>query len=106
VIAIPDDPIILENVTVPSASAKRIWERQLDKYVHRNNRLTSNCQSAYSLMIGQYTDIMVASLKGLKGYEKMNRSSDLIGLMKAINRLVYKFDGQLYHAMSLHLAKK
>jgi hypothetical protein len=57
-------------------------------------------------MLGQCTVIMVASLKGLKGYEKMNGSSNLLGLMKAIKGLVYKFDGHRYHAMSLHLAKK
>jgi hypothetical protein len=57
-------------------------------------------------MLGECTAIMVASLKGLKGYEKMNESSDLLRLMKAIKGLVYKFTGQRYHAMSLHLAKK
>jgi hypothetical protein len=36
----------------------------------------------------------------------MNGSSDLLGIMKAIKGLVYKFDGHRYHAMSLHLAKK
>jgi hypothetical protein len=50
-IAIPDDPTVLENATVPNASAKRIWERQLDEYVRCDNRLTSNCQSAYSLSL-------------------------------------------------------
>jgi hypothetical protein len=44
-------------------------------------------------MLCQYTDIMAASLKGLTGYDKMNRRSDLLGLMKGIKDLVYKFYG-------------
>jgi hypothetical protein len=57
-------------------------------------------------MLGQCTDVIIARLKGLKTYEKMNESSDLLGLMKAIKGLIYKFDGQRYHGMALHLAKK
>jgi hypothetical protein len=68
VIAIPKDPVVADGKMEPSASAKRIWERQLDKYIRRDNRLTSNCQSAHSLMLGQCTDIMTASLNGLKSY--------------------------------------
>jgi hypothetical protein len=49
---------------------------------------------------------MVASLQSLKGYKAMNKKFDLLELMKSIKGLIYKFDGQRYHAMSLHLAKK
>jgi hypothetical protein len=106
VIAIPKDPVVADGETESSASTKRIWERQLDEYARRDNHLTSNFQSAYSLMLGQCTDVMIASLKGLKTYEKMNESSNLLGLMKAIKGLIYNFNGQWYHTISLHLEKK
>jgi hypothetical protein len=41
----------------------------------------------------------------LKRYKKLNKRSDLLWIIKDIKGLVYKFDRQRYHAMSLHLER-
>jgi hypothetical protein len=101
VVQVSDDPI-----DKASASEERIWERRIDEYVKRENRLVANCETVYSLMMGQCTDYMRASLEATKGYSVMKDSFDVIKLIKAIKELTYQFGGQRYHAMSLHQAKK
>jgi hypothetical protein len=54
----------------------------------------------------QCSKVMVASLQSLKGFKAMSQKLDLLELMKSIKGLIYKFDGQRTHAMSLHLANK
>jgi hypothetical protein len=101
VVQVPDDPIYKA-----SASEKRIWERRIDEYFKRQNRLIANCETVYALMMGQCTDYMRASLEATKGYSAMKDSFDMIKLIKAIKGLTYQFGGQRYHVMSLHQAKK
>jgi hypothetical protein len=67
-----------------SASEKHIWEQRIDKYVKRENRLVANCETVYSLMMGQCTDYMRASLEATKGCSAMKDSFDTIKLIKAI----------------------
>jgi hypothetical protein len=105
-VEVPKDPVPKEGETTASATSKRTWEQHIDELVKRYNRLASNCQSAYSLILGQCSDMMVASLQSLKQFKAMHQFFDLLELMKSIKWLFYKFDGQRYHAMSLHLAKK
>jgi hypothetical protein len=49
---------------------------------------------------------MRANLEGLDSYEKMKDGFDMIALIKAIKGVTYQFDGQKYHSMALHQAKK
>jgi hypothetical protein len=105
-VEVPKDPVPKEGETAASATSKRIWERQINELVKRENRLASNCQSDYSLILGQCSEVMVASLQSLKGFKAMNQKFDLLELMKSIKGLIYNFDGQRYHPMSLHLATK
>jgi hypothetical protein len=72
-VEVPNDPVPKEGETAVSATSKRIWERQIDELVKRENQLASNFQSAYSLIMGQFFEVMVASLQSLKGYKAMNQ---------------------------------
>jgi hypothetical protein len=56
--------------------------------------------------LGQCSEYMRAKLEGLDSYEKMKDGFDMIALIKAIKGLTYQFDGQKYHSMALHQAKK
>jgi hypothetical protein len=83
------------------ATDKRIWERRVDEYVKCENKLAANCETVFSLILGQCSEYMRANLEGLGSYEKMNDGFDMIALIKAINGLTYQFDGQKYHSMAL-----
>jgi hypothetical protein len=60
----------------------------------------------YSLIFEQCTEFMQVKFQALNDYEEMMLTFDVIVLMKAINGLKYQFEGQIYHAQSLHQAKK
>jgi hypothetical protein len=45
-----------ECTDATSAVKKRMWERRVDEFVKRKDKLKENCQSAYSLIIGQCTE--------------------------------------------------
>jgi hypothetical protein len=87
------------------ATIKRIWERRVDEYAKRENKLAANCDTVFSLILGQCSEYMRAKLEGLDSYEKMKGGFDTIALIKAIKGLTYQFDGQKYHSMALHQAK-
>jgi hypothetical protein len=36
-----------------SATKKRVWERRIEEYVKRNDRLTANLETTFSLVMGQ-----------------------------------------------------
>jgi hypothetical protein len=96
-----------EDVAVDAgATIKRIWERRVEEYVKRENKLAANCETVFSLILGQCSEYMRAKLEGLDSYEKMKVGFDMIALIKAIKGLTYQFGGQKYHSMALHQAKK
>jgi hypothetical protein len=52
------------------ATINRIWERRVDEYVKRENKLAANCETVSSLILGQCSEYMRAKLEGLDSYEK------------------------------------
>jgi hypothetical protein len=81
---------------------KEIWKQSVVEYVRRDNKLTQNMETVYSLIIDQCTEYMLAKLKGLPEYNTFNDGVDLIRLRKAIKGLIYHVEGQIYQAMALH----
>jgi hypothetical protein len=57
---VPAKPAGIGTSTDPTD--KRIWDKDIDEYVRRKAKLTSNCEKLYSLVLGQCTDHMVAKL--------------------------------------------
>jgi hypothetical protein len=41
-----------------STTNKRVWERCIDEFVKRDNRLTANLETAFSLVMGDCTEFM------------------------------------------------
>jgi hypothetical protein len=92
--------------TDAGAMVNHIWERCIDGYFKRDNKLPMNCETMYYLVLGQCSEYIRATLEGLINYEDTKRSFNVITLIKAIKGLSYQFDGQTYHYMALHQAKK
>jgi hypothetical protein len=92
--------------TDATAKSKRVWERRVGEFTKRDNRPTTNLETAFSLVMGQCTELMRANINALKDWKGIKESFDLIRLIKAIKGLNYQFEGQKYHAMALHQSKK
>jgi hypothetical protein len=85
---------------------KRIWEKEIDEYVRRKAKLTSNCEKLYSLVLGKCTDHMVAKLESLPEIKNIDCDLDVIKLIKTIKGLSYQFEGTKYQEKALHQAIK
>jgi hypothetical protein len=79
-----------ECADATSTVKTRMWERRVDEFVKREDNLKENCQSAYSLVIGQCTEYMRAKLAATTGYQDMETKSDLIELIKIIKGLSFQ----------------
>jgi hypothetical protein len=89
-----------------SATKRRIWERPIDEYVKHGNNKTENCETVYSLVMGQCPEYTRSKLEWLNEYNTITHSFNIINLIKATKGLTYQFEGQKYHNMVLHLAKQ
>jgi hypothetical protein len=66
------------------ATAMRIWERIIDECIKWDNKLTTNREAVYSLIMGQCTEYARSKLEGLPEYNEMNQSFDMFKLIKSI----------------------
>jgi hypothetical protein len=92
--------------TTSTATDKQIWEKEIDEYVRRKAKLTTNCEKLYSLILGQCTEHMVAKLESLDDFKEIERGLDIIKLTKAIKGVSYQFEGQKYEDEALRQAMK
>jgi hypothetical protein len=92
--------------TTATGVQKRMWERRVDEYIKRENKLRENCRTAYSLVTGQRTEHMRAKLEAAPGFNELKSKFDLIGLVKTIKGLSFQFEGQQSKTRSLTLAHK
>jgi hypothetical protein len=92
--------------TTATATDKRIWEKEIDEYVQRKAKLTSNCKKLYALILGQCTEHIISKLESLDDFKEIERALDVIKLMKAIKGVLYQFEGQKYEDEALHEAMK
>jgi hypothetical protein len=83
-----------------------MWERRVNEYIKRENKLEENCRTAYSLVTGQCTEYMRAKLEAAPGFKGLKSKFNLIGLIKTIKGLSFKFEGQQSKTRSLTLAHK
>jgi hypothetical protein len=101
VIKQPEDPP--EDAT---RTEIRIWEKSVDDYVKRKTILTENIKTAYSLIWGQYSDVMRQKVKTCTDFFMISQKGDAIGLLKLIKDTAYNYQVQKYVPQTLHEAKK
>jgi hypothetical protein len=95
-----------ELYTTATGIQKRMWERRVDEYIKRENKLRENCRTAYSLVTGQCTEHMRAKLEAAPGFNELKSKFYLIGLIKTIKGLSFQFEGQQSKTRSLTLDHK
>ena len=84
---------------------RMILTKKVDAYVKRDSILDENIKKAYSLMLGQCTELLKSKLKTTTYWMTVSTEFDLLGLMKTIRSVIFKFEDQRYLPLSLHHAK-
>jgi hypothetical protein len=92
--------------TTATGVQKRMWERRVDEYIKRENKIKENCRTAYSLVTGQCAEYTRAKLEAAPGFKGPKSKFDLIGLIKTVKGLSFQFEGQQPKTRSLTLAQK
>ena len=83
----------------------KVFELELSSYVKRKSVLTSNVQKAYSLVLGQCTDLMLSKIKSSRNWDAIKLSQDVLALLNEIKNISFKFEEHKYKPLSLHLEK-
>ena len=81
-----------------------ILTKKVDAYVKRDSILEENIQKAYSLMLGQCTELLKNKLKTTTDWTTVSTYFYLLGLMKTIRSVIFKIEDQRYLPLSLHHA--
>jgi hypothetical protein len=68
--------------------------------------LQENIQKAYSLVLGQCTELLRAKLKQSSEWAEVSSTFDVLGLIRLIKSIVFKFDDQKSLPVSLHQVKQ
>ena len=79
--------------------------KKVYSYVKRDTILDKNIQKSYSLMLGQCTELLKSKPKTTTDWMTVLTDFDLLGLMKTIRSVIFKFEDQRYLPLSLHCAK-
>ena len=96
--------------TAPSdndtALLKMILNRKIEIYIKHDGILGENLQKAYSLIHGQWTELLKSKLKTSANWETVYSQYNMLGLIDAIKTIIYKFEDQKYLPLSLHHTKR
>ena len=107
VIPIPQSPTYVDPAALTAAEevAKIIFKGELDAFVKRKSALDDNIQKAYSLVIGQCTDLLQSKLKQQANWSFINTEQDAIGLITLIKTITFRFEDQKFLPLALYQSK-
>ena len=71
-----------------TALLKIILNRNIDIYVKRDGVLDENLQKAYSLIHGQFTELLKSKLKTSANWETVSSQYNMLGLLEAIKTII------------------
>jgi hypothetical protein len=79
----------------------KIYDLQIAQYVKNQGKFDSESKKLYAVIIGQCTEYMMAKLNAMPVFKTIHADKDVLGLLKAIKGLVFRFDGEKEFEMSL-----
>ena len=82
-----------------------IFKGKIDAYIKRDAALDDNIQKAYSLVLGQCTDLLQSKLKQQNTWAAIALAQDVIELVKLIKAITFKFEDQKFLPLALYQAK-
>ena len=71
----------------------------------RRSTQDENVQKCYSLVLGQYTNLLKSKLKHSHEWHAALTNYDVLILIRIIRTITFKFDEQKYLPLALHQAK-
>lgn len=104
-IAIPE-PAEVSEEDAKKLDKRRLFERTIDAAANREQRLEDNMKRAFTVAVGQCTELTTAKLHGTSNWTKINKDLDLIELLKLVKELMQKFEEHKYEVLALHSALK
>jgi hypothetical protein len=82
-----------------------IFKGELDSYIKRKAMLEDSIQKAYSLIIGQCTDLLQGKLKQQAQWTRISEDQDAIALISLIKSITFRFEDQKFLPLALYLSK-
>ena len=106
-VPLPISPMIMDPdaPTVPEKLLLMIFKGEVDAYIKRRAILDDNVQKAYSLILGQCTDLLQSKLKQQRQWLLTSLDQDAIALLALIKAITFKFEDQKFLPLALHQAK-
>ena len=64
----------------------------MSHYVKLEEKIEENVSILHSLILGQSTKTLKAGLSGLRNFQAVNKANNSISLLRAINKIAFKFE--------------
>jgi hypothetical protein len=106
-LTIPTVPVFADPIapTVAEQTLQLIFKGKIDAYIKRETMLQDNIQKAYSLILGQCTDLLQSKLKQQAQWAAISSSQDAIELIGLIKTITFKFEDQKFLPLALYQSK-
>ena len=94
--------------TAPTTADKvleMVFKGEIDMYIKCKTILDDNIQKAYSLVLGQCTELLQSKLKQHVNWQQVSINQDVITLLAMIKMISYKFEDQKFLPLALYQAK-
>ena len=88
--------------TQEDRTKEMIFKGKIDAYIKRQTILDDNIQKAYSLVLGQCTELLQSKLKQNANWQAISVAQDVIRLLAQIKTICYKFEEQKFLPLSLY----
>jgi len=82
-----------------------LFKGEVDAFIKQCSILDDNVQKAYSLILGQCTDLLQSKLKQQRQWLRTLLDQDAIALLAMIKAITFKFKDQKFLPLALHQAK-
>jgi hypothetical protein len=106
-IPIPASPTYVDpkSLTQLEETEKIIFKGLIEGYIKRKSDLDDNIQKAYSLVIGQCTDLLQSKLKQQAQWITISQAQDVVALLSLIKSITFRFEGQKFLPLALYQSK-
>ena len=107
VIPIPTHPVYVnpDALTPAERVQEMIFKGEIDAFIKRRSILSDNIQKAYSLILGQCTDLLQSKLKQQANWEAILQAQDALALLALIKTVTFRFEDQKFLPLALYQSK-
>ena len=81
---------------------KMIFKGEIDAYIKQKGMLNDNVKKAFSLVIGQYTDLLQSKLKQHAPWKQIYEDQNALALLDLIKAITFKFEDQKFLLLALY----